>query len=306
MAQDIDWNLLAALDVLLAEGSVTAAADRLHLSVPATSRTLGRIRRAFGDPILVRAGRGLVPTPRALAIQERLHQLIEEAHALMGAGRGLELGSLERTFTIRANDAIVSLLTAGLVRSIKAVAPAVTLRFAPEGAEDLAPLRDGLIDLDLGVIGDLGPEVRTQPLYQEHLVGLAAAGHSLTVGPVTLDRLAAADHIAVSRRGRPRGALDDILTARGLTRNVVAVVPTFTSAAHIIAGSDLTGLIPARYARQVAASTGARCYDIPVTLPTLTMALAWHVRHDLDPAHHWLRTQIAAALSVEYAEDLAN
>jgi DNA-binding transcriptional LysR family regulator len=202
-----------------------------------------------------------------------------------------------RALAIRANDAIVSMLTAGLVRSIKAVAPAVTLRFAPEGAEDLGPLRDGLIDLDLGVIGDLGPEVRTQPLYQEHLVGLAAAGHRLTAGPVTLDRLAAADHIAVSRRGRPRGALDDILTTRGLTRNVVAVVPTFTSAAHIIAGSDLTGLIPARYARQVAASTGAHCYEIPVTLPTLTMALAWHVRHDLDPAHHWLRTQIAAALS---------
>src|ERR1700689_1267558 len=110
MTQSADLNLLAALDVLLEDQSVTSAAERLHLSVPATSRTLGRIRRAFGDPILVRAGRGLVPTPRALAIQERLHQLIEEADALMGVGRGLELGSLERTFTIRANDAIVSML----------------------------------------------------------------------------------------------------------------------------------------------------------------------------------------------------
>lgn len=302
MAQDIDWNLLVALDVLLAEGSVTAAADRLHLSVPATSRTLGRIRRAFGDPILVRAGRGLVPTPRALAIQERLHQLIEEAHTLVEAGRGLDLGSLQRTFTIRANDALTSALTASLVVRVQAAAPGVTLRFAPEGEEDLAPLRDGLIDLDLGVIGDLGPEVRTQALYREHLVGLAAAGHRLTSGPVTLRRLAEADHVAVSRRGRSRGALDDVLAEHGLTRNVAAVVPTFTAAAHIIVGSNLTGLIPARYGRQVAMRTGARCYDIPATLPTLAMSQAWHVRHDLDPAHHWLRTQIAAAFSEEHGD----
>jgi DNA-binding transcriptional LysR family regulator len=295
VAQDIDWNLLAALDVLLAEGSVTAAADRLHLSVPATSRTLGRIRRAFGDPILVRAGRGLVPTPRALAIQDRLHRLIEEAHTLMEAGRDLDLGSLTRTFTIRANDSITGSLTAALVTRVLAAAPGVTLRFAPEGDEDLAPLRDGLVDVDLGVIADLGPEVRTRPLYTERLVGLAAAGHRLTSGPVTLRRLAAADHVAVSRRGRSRGALDEVLAARGLSRRVVAVVPTYTAAAHIITGSELTGLIPARYARQVADRTGAGSYEIPAVLPALTIAQAWHVRHDLDPAHHWLRTQIAAA-----------
>jgi DNA-binding transcriptional LysR family regulator len=290
----VDWNLLEALDVLLAEGSVTAAAERLHLSVPATSRTLGRIRRAFGDPMLVRAGRGLVPTPRALALQGRLHQLIEEAHALVETGGGLELGSLERTFTIRANDAIISLATAALVTRVRAVAPGVTLRFAPEGQEDLAPLRDGLIDLDLGVIGDLGPEVRTAPLYDDHPVGLAAAGHPLAAGPVTLRRLAAADHVVVSRRGRTRGALDDVLATRGLARNVVAVVPTFTAAAHIIASSGLTGLLGARYARQVAGLTGACVYEVPAELPPLPMAQAWHVRHDLDPAHRWLRGQVAA------------
>ena len=302
MAQDIDWNLLAALDVLLAEGSVTAAAERLHLSVPATSRTLGRIRRTFGDPILVRAGRGLVPTPRALAIQGRLHELIEQAHALLETGRGLDLGSLERTFTIRANDAITSLVTAGLVARVRAAAPGVAMRFVPEGHEDLAPLRDGLVDIDLGVIGDLGPEVRMSPLHTEHLVGVVAAGHRLATEPVTLERLAAVDHVAVSRRGRTRGPLDDVLAAHGLSRNVVAVVPTFTSAAHIIVSSELTGLLTERYARQVAAHTGARLYDIPADLPTLPISQAWHVRHDLDPAHHWLRSQIAAAFSAQQDE----
>lgn len=289
----VDWNLLAALDVLLAEGSVTAAAERLHLSVPATSRTLGRIRQAFGDPILVRAGRGLVPTPRALAIQQRLHRLVEEAHALVETGRDVDLAALERTFTIRANDALTGLLAAGLVARVRAEAPGVTLRFAPEGEEDLAPLRDGLVDLDIGVIGDLGPEVHSAPLFQERYVGVVAAGHALAAGEVTLGRVAAAGHVVVSRRGRARGVFDDVLARDGLARDVAAVVPTFTAAAHIITGSDLTGFLPARFAAQVAARTGAHVYEIPAELPRVPLAQAWHVRHDLDPAHQWLRERIA-------------
>jgi len=290
----VDWNLLNALDVLLAEGSVTKAAERLHLSVPATSRTLARIRRAFGDPILVRAGRGLVPTPRALAIQSRLHELVQDVHALIDTGRELDLGSAERTFTIRANDSLTSLFTGHLIARTQDIAPGVTLRFAAEGHEDLAPLRDGLVDIDLGVIGDLGPEVRTAPLYSEHLVGMVAGGHPLASGPVTLRRLAAAGHVAVSRRGHTRGALDEVLADHGLTRRIAAVVPTFTSASHIILDSDLTGLLPARYARQVARATGAHVYEIPAELPLLPISQSWHVRHDLDPAHQWLRGQIGA------------
>jgi DNA-binding transcriptional LysR family regulator len=297
MTQEVDWNLLAALDVLLAEGSVTAAAERLHLSVPATSRTLGRIRQTFGDPILVRAGRGLVPTPRALAIQHRLHQLVEEAHALVESSRDVDLASLQRTFTIRANDALIGMLTARLVTSVQAVAPGIILRFVPEGEEDLVPLRDGLVDLDVGVIADFGPEVRTRALNDERLVGLVATSHPLASGRITLRRIAGVEHVGVSRRGRTRGALDDILEEHGLARKVVAVVPTFTAAAHVIAGSQLTGLIPASYAGQVAALTGAHIYEIPADLPRLPISEAWHVRHDLDPAHQWLRNEVAATMS---------
>lgn len=293
----MDWNLLAALDVLLAEGSVTAAAERLHLSVPATSRILGRIRRTFGDPMLVRAGRGLVPTPRALAIQARLHQLVEDAHTLVEAGREIDLASLERTFTIRANDALISVLTPRLVSRVQSAAPGVTLRFVPEGEEDLTPLRDGTIDLDIGVIADFGPEVRVQPLYEERLVGLVAATHPLASGRVTLRCIAAMEHIAVSRRGRTRGAFDDILAGHGLARTVVAVVPTFTVAAHIITSSQLTGLVTASYATQAAALSGAHLYEIPAELPKLPISQAWHIRYDLDPAHQWLRGQIAAVMA---------
>ena len=123
-----------------------------------------------------------MPTPRALAVQERLHRLIEEAQALVASGREVELGGLERTFTLRANDALTALLAAPLVARVLAVAPGVTLRFVAEGEEDLAPLRDGLIDLDLGVIEGFGPEVRARPPRRERLVGLAAPGHPLGDG----------------------------------------------------------------------------------------------------------------------------
>lgn len=287
---------MVALDALLAESSVTAAAERLHLSVPATSRTLARIRRAFGDPILVRSGRGLVPTPRALTLQDRLHRLVEEAHALLETGRDLRLDVLDRTFTIRANDSLVGLLAAVLEARITRSAPGVSLRFVAEGDEDLPPLRDGRVDIDVGVIGDFGPEVRSSQMYSERLVGMVAAGHPMASGRVTLRRIAGVPHVVVSRRGRARGVFDDVLTDRGLARRVVAVVPTFTAAAHIIASSELTGLVPAMYARQVARLTGAHVYEIPARLPVLPISMAWHVRNDLDPAHSWLRAEVSASL----------
>jgi len=293
MAQ-VDLNLLVALDVLLDEGSVTAAADRLHLSVPATSRTLTRIREAFGDPILVRAGRGLVPTPYALAIKDEVHQVVARGRGLFQAGHVLDLARLERRFTIRANDALVTQFAPPLLARLAAQAPHLTLRFAPEGEEDVAPLRAGQIDIDLGVIHDMGPEVRTMPLYADQMVGLAAPGHPLMSGPVTLERLAAVQHVVVSRRGRDRGPLDDALEKAGLSRQVAVIVPTYAAAAFLILSTRLTGILAGSAARQLTAVTDLRTYPVPASLPPLPISAGWHARYDADPAHRWLRAQLRA------------
>lgn len=295
LVPQLDLNLLQALDVLLAEGSVTAAARRLHLSVPATSRTLDRIRKATGDPILVRAGRGLVPTPRAQAMAPRLHELVEEARALLETGRPLDLAALDRTFTLRANDALISPVVSALIERTRAAAPGVRWRFVAEGDEDIAPLRDGTVDLDLGVIAEHGPELRSRPLFRERLVGVMAAGHPLAEQEITPERLVAVPHVAVSRRGVARGALDAALAERGLERTVAVVVPTYTSAAHIVLTSELVGLLPERYARQLVATGGARVFPVDVGLPVLQIGQAWHVRHHTDPAHQWMRAQVQRA-----------
>ena len=294
MAQ-LDLNLLHALDVLLTEGSVTAAAERLHLSVPATSRTLDRIRKATGDPILVRAGRGLVPTPRALAMQPRLHDLVQEARALLEIGLDLDVTSLERTFTLRANDALIGPLASALIENIHPVAPHVRLRFIAEGEEDITPLRNGTIDLEIGLIDHQTPEIHTSPLYEDHMVGVLAADHPLANHKITPERLVEFPHVTVSRRGITQGALDTALNAHGLHRHIAAVVPTYTSAAHIILTTNLIGLLPHRYAHQLATTSNAHVFTITIPLPPIPISQAWHIRHDKDPAHRWLRHQLHQA-----------
>src|SRR5580692_6450160 len=160
---DTDLNLLVALDALLAEGSVTGAARRLGLSSSAMSRTLARLRSATGDPLLVRAGRGLVPTPYAAELREHVPALSRDALAVLRPRVSrLDITSLERTFTIRANEGFVAALSASLVAAVTKAAPRVRLRFAPKPEKDARPLREGLIDLEIGVLGDFAPEVRTQ------------------------------------------------------------------------------------------------------------------------------------------------
>ena len=147
---DTDLNLLVALDALLTEGSVTRAAERLRLSPSAMSRTLSRLRAATGDPLLVRAGRGLVPTPRAIELRERVSLLVQDARQVLRPARALDLGSLETMFTLRTSDGFVENFGSALLARLARDAPGVRLRFIPKLDRSTAGLRDGSIDLDTG------------------------------------------------------------------------------------------------------------------------------------------------------------
>jgi DNA-binding transcriptional LysR family regulator len=297
MPEQLDLNLLRVFDALLREGSVTAAAERLHLSIPATSRALGRLRRAMGDPILVRAGRGMAPTPFALRTAPRVRSLLDEASALISAGRELRVGELERTFTIRINDGVAATLATAAGEATAAVAPGVTLRFVAEGSESAEALRDGSVDLDIGAGDATTPDIRAAVLYRERLVGIVKADHALgRHRRPTLAQLCRHPHISASRRGRARGPLDDALEAVGLRRRVAAVVPTFAVAVLLVASSGYIGLVPQRLAEQYGHTLGIRWFPIPATLPELDVRMLWHARLDADPAQRWLRDTIRDAL----------
>ncbi|CAN7373806.1 LysR family transcriptional regulator [Rhizobium leguminosarum] len=283
-----DLNLLVTLDVLLAEGSVARAAQRLRLSPSAMSRALARLRETTGDPLLVRAGRGLVPTPRALELRERVARLVEDAQAVLRPAEALDLQRLVRTFTLRTSEGFAESFGPDLIARLGRQAPGVRLRFVQKPDKDSTPLRDGTVDLETGVVGaTTGPEVRAQALFRDRFIGVVRLGHPLCEREMTPSLYAASQHIYVSRRGLDKGPIDDALNALGLERQIVTIVSGFSTALALARTSDMIASVPERHTG--ALRQGMHSFPLPVPTPDITVSLLWHPRMDADPAHRWLR-----------------
>jgi len=295
-----DLNLLVTLDVLLAEGSVARAARRLRLSPSAMSRALARLRAATGDPLLVRAGRGLVPTPRALELRGRVGLLVQDAEAVLRPAEMLDLKQLVRTFTLRTSDGFVETFGPALIARVGREAPGVKLRFVQKADKDSAPLRDGTVDLETGVVGaTTGPEVRVQALFRDRFIGVVRKGHPLSRGKITPARYAAGRHILVSRRGVDKGPIDidEALKPLGLEREIAAIVGGFATALALARASDMIATVPERHTASLRA--GMHSFPLPVSLPEITVSLLWHPRLDVDPAHRWLRGCVRDACAAQ-------
>lgn len=283
-----DLNLLIALDVLLAEGTVAGAARRLRLSPSAMSRTLARLREATGDPLLVRAGREMVPSPRALDLRERLGQLVQDAEAVLRPAERVRLDQLERTFTIRTSEGFVETFGPALVDRVRREAPRVTLRFVQKLEKDSAPLREGAVDLETGVVGKRsGPELRAQALFRDRFVGVVRLGHALCRGEVTAARFAACEHVGVSHGGVDAGPVERASESAGVERRVTVIVDGFARALALARASDLVAAVPDAHTRGLQA--GMHRFPLPFDMSEITVSLLWHPRMDADVAHRWLR-----------------
>ncbi len=298
-------NLLVALDALLDTNSVTRAAERLHTSAPAMSRTLARLRRVLGDPLLVRAGRSLVPTPRALELRYEVSLLVEQGRALLTPRGTIDPGVLKRSFAVQAGDMVLTELAAPLLAAVRAQAPGVTLRFLPDTLEGTAALRDGRVDIEVGVIDHVDPETTVRRVITDRIIGIAAADHPLLTDRVTVARFAAASHLSVSRTGAARGPIDDRLALHGRTRRVVATVPTLTTALFAVRASDLICPGPAMLSRSALPGLGLCAFEIPLPLPEVAIGMAWHPRNTADSGHRWLRELIADLLTRSAESDAA-
>lgn len=283
-----DLNLLITLDVLLAEGSVAGAARRLRLSPSAMSRALARLRETTGDPLLVRAGRGLVPTPRAIELRDQVSRLVQDARAVLRPVEALDPARLARSFVLRTSEGFVENFGAALIARVGAEAPGVRLRFLPKPDKDSAPLREGLVDLETGVIGRAtAPELRVQALFRDRFIGVVREGHPLCAGEVTPARYAAGRHVLVARQGVERGPVDEALKAVGLERQVATTVGGFSTALALVRSTDLIASVPERHTGLLRA--GLFSFALPVPVPEITVSMLWHPRLDGDPAHRWLR-----------------
>ncbi|MFI5866169.1 LysR family transcriptional regulator [Streptomyces sp. NPDC051546] len=288
---------------MLTEQSVTRAAARLRTSPAAMSRTLARLRRVLQDPLLVRAGQAMVPTPRAEALRDEAAAVVRSLEALFTPSGGTDLAALRRTFTVQAADLVGAALAPGLLGLARRRAPGVSLRVLAEEWEAGPALREGRIDLEIGAIDHVDPETRVEELVTLRMAAGVRAGHPLADGPLTPAGLAAAEHIAVSRRGRFTGPLDTALAGQGLTRRVSTVLPGHLAAMAVAASGDAVCLVPTALPGEPASpltatahALGLRLLDIPLPLPPLKIGMAWHPRHTADGGHQWLRGAVRRVL----------
>lgn len=292
-----DLNLLITLDVLLAEGNVTRAAQRLRLSPSAMSRSLARLRETTGDPLLVRAGRGLVPTPRALELRDKVGQLVQDAQALLRPEKTPDLKQLIRTFTLRTSEGFAENFGPDLIARVSVAAPGLLLRFVQKLDKDSAQLREGTIDLETGVVvATMGPEVRAQALFRDRFIGVVRLGHPLCQGEITPIRYATGRHIGITRRGLEMRPIDEALGLIGLEREIAAIVGGFSTAVAMSRASDLIASVPERHTGNLRA--GMYTFELPFTTPDFTVSLLWHPRFHADPAHRWLRGVVVETCSV--------
>jgi DNA-binding transcriptional LysR family regulator len=281
--ESADANLLLALDALFQAGSVTGAARRMNLSPPAMSHTLSRLRLAVGDPLFVRAGNRLVPTPRAVAMRERVSHAAAEIGALLRPDLPLDLATLERTFVIRASDATIVTVGGALDALVRKEAPGVALHLV---GVLLAEAREA--DLDIGVQYGVAPDLRIQTLFHDQMVPVVRKDHPLANRRLTQARLAVLEQIAVASQ---RAKLEELTKPkRGRSwRPPSRIVPSFLAAAALVRAGDAYTVIPNRLAATILDAFGLCRLSVTGPATKVAVAQAWSPRFDNDPAHIWLR-----------------
>lgn len=213
---------------------------------------------------------------------------MQDSEAVLRPVEKLNLKQLAQTFTLLIREGFVENFGADLITRVSKEAPGVQLRFIQKLNKDSSLLRDGIADLEIGVVGKMtSPEIRTQTLFRDRFIGVVQMGHSLSEGAITPTRYATGKHIFVSRRGFDKGPIDEALKPFGLEREIVTIVSSFSTALALAQGSDLIATVPEEQTRNL--RVGMYSFLLPISTPEITISLLWHPRLDADPAHHWLR-----------------
>jgi DNA-binding transcriptional LysR family regulator len=285
-----DLNLLYALDALLSTGSVKEAANRMNLSPPAMSHTLARLRAATGDELLVRAGRRLVPTPRALEMLIESKRISETGRQLLSETGGQQkLSDIVRTFTLMVPDGLSVVLGARLLNALQTCMPHATLCLLPDSVDGTEQLRSGLIDLVIQAGSKTAPELLSEEIYSQGLVVAFRKESTLARGKLTLDKYCKAKHVCVATNGEPIKLLNHLVKSKSRTREIHLRVPTPYAALFAASRSDLIATVAAGLARGVAEGLGLVCCDLPLEFEPSPVLQLWHPRMNADAGHQWLR-----------------
>ncbi|MFC6337266.1 LysR family transcriptional regulator [Pseudomonas sp. CCM 7891] len=292
----IDLNLLVILDVLLSEQHVTRAAERLHLSQPAVSHALARLRDLLEDPLLVRQGRSLMPTSRALALAAPLADALAQMQALLAPDRFAPV-SAKRTFRLAMSDYGAALLLPGLVHTLRREAPGIDLLIIHASREGMVEgVLNGDIDLAAGVFPDLPAELRSTPLFEEHYACLVDRASLPEGDTLDLPTYLARPHVLLEMRGSGTPEIERALTAIRERRHVAISLPHWGVAPQLIRGTDLILTVSSRSLLNLD-HQHLLAVPPPFPIPTFAFVLAWHSRRGGDPALQWLIEQVENVLS---------
>jgi DNA-binding transcriptional LysR family regulator len=313
----LDLNLLRVFDEVMAERSLTRAAHHLALTQPAVSNALRRLREALGDELVRRAGQGIEPTPRALALWPHVREALRQLQAAIVPNVFVP-AEANSTFVLAMADATAAELMGDLARRLQHEAPGVSVRVVPLTTRDPRRLlTDGGADLALGyfpaVLTDLTARAQTdepinfehQRLYAGEYVCVMRRGHPLAQAPLTLDSYCAARHLLVSFSGRPYGYVDEALASIGRQRRVVLTVNQFFTAGRVVVNSDLLTVLPLHFVPTTGMHEALVVRDLPLDVPPVHVEAIWHERHQHNPAHQWLRQLLLEVAQAAFASDRA-
>ncbi len=295
----VDLDLLICLDLLLQTRSVTRTGRALGLTQSATSHALRRLRVLLDDPVLVRTGNRMVPTPRAEALAEPLRALLLDLDRLLAAPQGFDPATARRAFRLTSPDLFDLLLLPTLVARVAAAAPGVDLAVLPPPGALTDALSTGALDLAILPIGPHPDPARPgelvrRTLFRDDLCCFLRRDHPAVVdGHLSLDAYTAGLHVMVSPTGAGPGPVDAALAALGRQRRIAVRVPSFAVARAVVARSDAMLTAP-NSLRRLVDDDAVVALPPPLDLPGHGIAMTWHARFQADPAHRWLREQVAA------------
>jgi DNA-binding transcriptional LysR family regulator len=290
-----DLPLLVSLDMLLEERNVTRAASKLHVSQPALSAQLARLRRLFKDPLLVpsETGRGMVPTPKAEEMAACLRDALSQLGTLGDPNDAFDPSCDAATFRIGGSFSAVSTFAKPLIQNFQGYGNRelrLAFRTGCEELDILAQFEGGEIDVLLAPNEQVPPSLKMRPLMADEFVMLQRVGHPRGTRPLTIEDYCSMGHLIVSTSGRMYGLMDVRLKELGLTRDVQVSAPHGDTIGPILNATDLVCTLPQSMIEAV--GPGVEAYSIPFDMPDMSLAMAWHSRLDKQPAHRWLRDEL--------------
>jgi len=291
-----DLNLMVIFDAIMKEQSITAAAEQLAMTQPSVSNALSRMRHQWHDPLFVKDGRGVKPTPFAEQLWQRINNPLADIQQALAPPEFIAQQA-RRQFRIALTDGMSGILWLPLRQHIEQYAPGIDIYAVPYKADGETLLLNAEVDLVVDYYPGRDRQIRSEAQFDNHFVCLMRPGHVLASQTLTLTRFLAQDHLLVSLSGDPRGAVDTQLQQQHQQRRVAMTVNSFSAALEILRDSNLIAVMPLSVAMKAIARGELVAKPVPLVVPPAPISMAWHIRQQRDPGLSWLRQTIAEILT---------